>query len=196
MAPIESKIYTPEDLLAMPAGKSYELVGGRLLKCESGARSSWIGGCVFGQISDFADEHRLGWAFPAGVGYQCFTDDPHKVRRPDTSLIRFGRLPSERLPKGFVLIGPDLAAEVISPKDLVYELEAKIVDYLAAGVRLVWIINPETRTVRIQRANGSLGWLTERDQLEGEDVLPGFRCAVRDLFPPREQQSSEPRKDA
>ncbi|MBI3466041.1 MAG: Uma2 family endonuclease, partial [Planctomycetes bacterium] len=104
--------------------------------------------------------------------------------KPDAAFIRFGRLPGEQLPIGYVRIAPDLAVEVTSPNELAEEVESKIDDYLAAGVRLLWIVNPTRRTVRIHRANGTIGWLREHDTLDGEDVLPGFRCAVRDLFPP------------
>jgi Uma2 family endonuclease len=72
---------------------------------------------------------------------------------------------------------------VSSPNDRVDELEEKAEQFLAAGVRRVWIVNPETRTVRILRPDGSDTRLHEDDELTGEDVLPGFSCKVSELFP-------------
>jgi Uma2 family endonuclease len=89
------------------------------------------------------------------------------------------------LPKGHVRIAPDLAVEVVSPRDLAPELDEKLEDYRKAGVRLVWVISPESRTVTIYRGDGSVSRLHEDDVLSGEDVIPGFRCEVRSPFPPR-----------
>jgi Uma2 family endonuclease len=99
-------------------------------------------------------------------------------------LIRKGRLPGERFPEGYVRIAPDLAVEVISPNDLAYEVDDKVEEYLRAGVRLVWVVNPQTRTVRIHRADGSIAQRREGEDLTGDDVLPGFVCPLAAVFPP------------
>src|SRR5262249_2476430 len=91
--------------------------------------------------------------------------------------------PGEQLPQGHAHLAPDLAAEVVSPNDTYEEVDQKIEEYLRAGVRLVWIISPRNHTIRVYRFNGSSHSLRENDELDGEDVLPGFRCPVRDLFP-------------
>lgn len=176
-------IHTPDELLAMPDGKHFELVGGNLVDRPMGSISSWIGGQLYRLIANYLDQHKLGWVWPADNSFQCFPDSTTTVRRPDVSFIRRGRLANEQLPTGHVPLAPDLVAEVLSPHDLAYEIDAKVRDYVSAGVRLVWVINPETRTVRIHRLDGSFGWLTEKDQLDGEDVLPEFRCPVSKLFP-------------
>lgn len=142
--------YTPEDLLAMPEAKNYELVDGRLVERNMGAESSWIGGRLHSRLDLFCDEHGLGWVWPADNGYQCFPHAPQLVRRPDVSFIRAGRLPGGQLPKGHVRIPPDLVVEVVSPNDLVYEVEEKVDDYQKAGVPLIWVIHPENRTVFIR----------------------------------------------
>jgi len=175
---------TPEDLLAMPDEKSYELVGGQLVERKMGLESSWVGGRLLVRLGRFCEEHALGWVFNADNGYECFAHDPGLVRRPDVSFIRFGRLPGEVLPKGWAKIPPDLAVEAISPNDTAYELDEKLEDYQKAGVPLVWVINPNSRTVRIHRGDGSVGYLHESGELSGEDIIPGFRCPVRELLPP------------
>jgi len=176
--------FTPDDLLALPDAVNYELVDGRLVERGMGTTSSWIGGELHGRLREYCGQQRLGWTFPADASYQCFPDEPARVRKPDVSFIQFGRLPGEQLPEGHTRIAPDFAVEVVSPNDLALELDRKVKEYLAAGVRLVWVIFPDTRSARIHRANGSVAEVRENDELGGEDVIPGFRCTVRDLLPP------------
>lgn len=181
MATIETNV-TPEELLAMPDGKSFELVDGHLVERTVNAFSSWLGGELFGFVRDFCRTHKTGLVWPADNGLQCFADQPNKVRRPDVSFVRKERLAGEWRTAGFLRIVPDLVAEVVSPHDLAYEVDAKVIEYLAAGVRLVWVVNPEARTVRVHRADGSAAWLGIHDSLDGEDVLPGFRLPLSELF--------------
>jgi Uma2 family endonuclease len=79
-------------------------------------------------------------------------------------------------------VEPDLAVEVVSPGDTVYGLNAKIREYLAAGIRLVWVIHPDTRTADVYRLDGSVVHLGPGEALDGEDVLPGFRLPLTELF--------------
>jgi Uma2 family endonuclease len=174
--------YTPEDLLTMPDAVSYELVDGELVERDMGWKSSWVGGRVFKLLTDHCDAHGLGWAAPADASYQCFPDAPNKVRKPDASFISLERMPSDKKPDGHCRIAPDLAAEVISPNELYEKVEEKVEEYLTAGVRLVWVVNPPKRTVRVHRADGTITNLRETDELSGEDVVPGFRCRVSELF--------------
>ena len=178
--------YTPEDLLAMPDGKSYELVGGQLVERKMGMESSLVGTRLLSRLGRFCEEHGLGWAFQSDNGYQCFAHEPGLVRRPDVSFIRTGRLPGNVVPLGWAKIPPDLAVEVVSPNDIVYQLDDKLEDYRKVGVPLVWVIYPNSRTVMVYRVDGSTSFLHENDVLSGEDVIPGFRCSVAEIFPPRE----------
>ena len=176
--------FTPEDLLAMRDGERFELVDGQLVERNMGSESSWVAGRIFLLISTFVEQHRLGWTWPADNGYQCFPDEPNKVRKPDASFIARGRLPDGRPSLGFETVPPDLAVEVISPNDIFYEVDAKVEEYLRAGVQLVWVVNPEARTIAVHRPDGTVTKLREDDELTGETVLPGFRCGVRDVFVP------------
>jgi len=175
--------YTPEDLLTMPDGYRYELVDGNLVERHMGWLAGVVGTELLLRVGNFNHQHRLGWVNQGGDGsYQPF---PGKrlVRKPDVSFVRFGRFPEERPPTGHAVLAPDLAAEVVSPNDLYEEVDRKIEEYVRAGVRLIWVISPENHTVRVYRPDGSSLSLREDDELDGEDVLPGFRCPVRDLFP-------------
>jgi Uma2 family endonuclease len=174
--------YTPEDLLAMPDAVSYELVNGELVEREMGWKSSRIGGRVVQLLLNHCDAHGLGWVAGADASYQCFPDAPNKVRKPDASFIRLERIPADKEPEGHCRIAPDLAVEVTSSNDLYEAVENKVVEYLTAGVRLVWVVHPPTRTVRVHRADGTISTLRETDELSGEDVVPGFRCRVSELF--------------
>jgi len=176
--------HTPEDLLAMPDGKSYELVRGQLVERNMGVESSWVGSRILVRLGHFCEEHKLGWALQADCGYQCFPHDPGMVRKPDASFVKTGRFPGDVLPKGWAKVPPDLAVEVVSPNDLVYKLEEKLNDYRKVGVPLIWVINPESRTVTVYRRDGSISRLQEDDELSGEDVVPGFRCPIREILPP------------
>ena len=178
--------YTPEDLLAMPDGKSYELVDGELVKRNMGFESSWVGGRLHSRLDRFCEEHGLGWALPADNGFQCFPHEPALVRRPDVSFVRYGRLPGGVAPKGWPRIPPDLAVEVSSPNDRTDDLDEKLEDYRKVNVPLIWVIYPKSRTVMVYRIGGSVSLLGETDVLSGEDVIPGFRCPVGELFPRRE----------
>jgi Uma2 family endonuclease len=181
----EARRYTPEDLLAMPDEKNYELVDGRLVERKMGAESSLVGGRLYLRLAPFSEVRDLGTVWPADNGYQCFEHARGLVRRPDVSFVKKGRLPGDVPPKGWIRIPPDLAVEVISPNDLVGELEEKLDDYHKAGVSLVWVIYPEQRKARVFRLDGPDAVLSEDDELSGEDIIPGFRCPLREILPRR-----------
>lgn len=180
---IAQRIYTPEDLLALPDSVSYELVDGELVERNMGFESSVVGGRLFRQLANHCYANNLGEVTPADASYQCFPDAPNKVRKPDVSFIASGRLPVGVLPRGHCRIAPDLAVEVVSPNDAFSEVETKVSEYLAAGVRLVWVIDPPTRVVLVYRPDGTGARLHNGDSLPGESVVPGFQCPVAELFP-------------
>jgi Uma2 family endonuclease len=185
MSAVLEKAYTPEDLLAMPDRKSYELVDGHLVERNVSVLSSWVGTRMCRVVDIFVEEHGIGWVWGADLGYVCFPNAPGKVRKPDVSFVRKERLPEGLTSEGYLYIPPDLAVEVISPNDLAYEVDHKVDEYLGAGVPLIWVINPEARTVFIYRRDLSITRLREQDELSGEDILPGFRCHVSTIFPPK-----------
>jgi len=181
-APDESRRYTPEELLALPDEKEFELVNGELVrKQQMGMESCWVAGELFRLLSNYVAAGAGGWAFPQDTGFQCFANDPNRVRKPDAAYIRKGRV--NGLSKGYARVPPDLVVEVVSPRDLFEEVRGKVEEYLAADVPLVWLVDPASRTVEAYRGSGSVSLFREGDTLTGEDVLPGFSCRVADLFP-------------
>jgi Uma2 family endonuclease len=182
----DKSVFTPEDLLSLPDAVKYELVAGNLVERHMGSESSAIAAAIASLLLGFVKSRRAGHVFIADCGYQCFPDQPEKIRKPDVSFIQVGRLPGERIPKGHNRIAPDLAVEVISPGDLAEEIREKVAEYLTVGVKLVWVVSPKTRTVQIHRPAGAklgpIGAVSESDTISGEDVLPGFECAVAEFF--------------
>jgi Uma2 family endonuclease len=177
----------------MPDGDRYELVDGRLVERNMSKQSSYVAGVIHTRLFSHCAANQLGWVFPEGTTYQCFPDAPEKVRKADTSFIRLERLSVEEyLAEGHTMIAPDLAVEVLSPNDLAYEVDAKVKEFLGAGTRLVWVVNPEARTVTVHRLRGAGTVLRENDELGGEDVVLGFSCRIGELFvmPSRTQPSA------
>jgi Uma2 family endonuclease len=109
---------------------------------------------------------------------------PGRVRIPDIAFISWDRLPNRESPKKPIPdLVPDLAVEVLSESNTKKEMAIKLQEYFAAGVRLVWYVEPEARTVRVYTAPDRSTLLTEEQTLDGGDVLPGFALPLRELFP-------------
>ncbi|MHB1426150.1 MAG: Uma2 family endonuclease [Gemmataceae bacterium] len=179
------KRYTPQDLLIMPDGEFYELVDGRLVERKMSIWSSYVAGVIYRILELYCRENRLGWVFPEGTSFQCFPANPGKVRKPDVSFIRLQRLSlAQATTEGHCSSAPDLAVEVVSLNETTYETDEKVRAFLDAGVPLVWVVNPEQRTVAIHRASGTGTILRENDEINGEDVIPGFHCRIGDFTLP------------
>lgn len=118
------------------------------------------------------------------MGFQCFRDEPVRVRKPDVSAVRTERLTGIDPDDAFMPIPADLAVEVLSPANLVYDVGDKVQEYLRNGFRLVWVVDPNMRTVSVHRADGTVAMLREQDEITAEDVLPDFRCRVSEFFRP------------
>ena len=160
----------------------FEWVGGEPKEKGLGFVSSTVAADVVHALRSFTREHDLGWVAGSDCGYRCFAADSTQLRRPDASFVAYGRLPRENPPLGNVEVAPDLAVEVVSPHDLYSELHTKVREYLAAGVRLVWVIDPQDRSAVAYRPGGVGTFLTEEGLLEGGDVLPGFACRLGDVL--------------
>ena len=122
----------------------------------------------------------LGVAY-ARVGY-LLTSDPDTVRAPDASFISRERLDEVGETDGYWPGAPDLAVEVISPNDRYTDVEAKVAEWLAAGTRMVIVVNPRRRAVRVDRSPTDIDDLVEGDSIDGGDVVPGWSIQVSELF--------------
>ena len=163
--------------------RGFELDDGLLVEMNVGTESSWIGGEIFGQLWQHVRQHKLGWVFPQETAFNCFPDDADRVRKPDASFVRSGRLPEGRPPRGFCPVAPDLVVEVVSPNDGAEELDRKVTQYLSAGIQLIWVLYPETKSAHVTRLVGPPSILRNAEVLDGEGVVPGFSVSLDSLFP-------------
>jgi Uma2 family endonuclease len=171
-----------DDLPSRDKDVWYEVVDGALVeKAHMGAQADLVIVTLIGLIQ--AKCGRLGLCFSGHCGYKgIFSHDPKRLRYPDVSFVCSGRLPDDKPPRGHMQIVPDLIAEVVSPKDNAENVEERLMDFLKAGVRIAWLIYPSTRQVCVFHQGPAALRLGENDTLDGEDVLPGFSCPLKDLF--------------
>ena len=127
--------------------------------------------------------NKLGEVLDSETMYQCFPSRPKQVRKPDVSFILRDRIPTDGIPRGMCKFRPDLAVEVVSPNDTYEEVEEKLADYFDAGVPLIWVVTPKTRTVLVYQADGSRAAARDTDDLTANPVIPGVRIRIADLFP-------------
>lgn len=176
-----TRTITDEELLQLPRdGNKYEVVDGELVVSPgAGYRHEWIVGELVTRLRSFAKARELGEVLPSNLLYVL----PSGNRRgPDVSFIaraRAAELPSDTV---FPRMAPDLAVEILSPSDSPRRVQDKIGEYLEAGVRLVWIIDAENRRAVIYRSLSSVEQIGADGELDGEDVLPGFRCRLSELL--------------
>ena len=175
--------FTPDDLECMPDAVRYELIDGELVERNSSAYSAAVGGRLIRRLGDCVEPEALGVVGPSDFGLQIFPDEPTRVAFPDGCYVAAAKLPDGLPARGWCRVAPDLVFEVVSPNDRAEDVEAKVRDYLAAGVSLLWVIYPGTRSVTVRHRDGTAISLTGDAQLTGEDVLPGFAVTVSDLFP-------------
>lgn len=185
------RLYSPDDLLSMEDGDIYELEDGELCEVPVGAESQLVAFELVRRIDDFVKERRLGLILPPEVGLRIFPGRPLHLRRPDGGFVGRGKLPGDRMPKGFLTVAPDLVFEAVSPGDTASYMQRKIQEYLGAGVRLVWILFPDTRTAEVYRQNGTVVYIHPEGELDGEDVIPGFRCPLVSIMPQPEPPAGE-----
>ena len=175
---------TAEELFELPDdGGRCELVNGEIIRMTpTGAEHGVVTALIGHLIQEFVTAHAFGLCCGSETGF-ILQRDPDVVRAPDAAFVASGRIPETGVPVGYWPFAPDLAVEVVSPSDRLADVHAKIVDYLAAGTRLVWLVEPETRMVHVYRSARQVDVLGMDDVLDGGDVLPGFRSPVRNLFP-------------
>lgn len=174
---------TANELFEMPYdGFRYELVKGELRKMSpSGGEHGTVVVNVTLLLGQHVKTNKLGVCCGAETGFKI-ASDPDTVRAPDLAFVSTGRMPEGGVPKKFWPGVPDLAVEVVSPGDTYNEVEEKVEQWLAAGARAVWVCNPKRRSVWVYRSMTDVTHLSEGDELDGGDVVSGFRCKVSEIF--------------
>ncbi len=179
---LEKKIWTDEEFMALPDdGGRYELVNEEVVDIgNSGMEHGNIGTFLGGAIEFHARAQKLGVTCDSSTAFKMKSGNK---RSPDLAFVSKIRLTGiKRLPKGFFEGAPDLAVEVISPSNTFEELHYKIVEYFENGCRLVWVIHPDEQTVLVYYQSQPDRLLKITDILDSENVIPGFKLPVADLF--------------
>ncbi len=177
-----SSLITADELLHLDtSGKPAELVRGRLAVREPpGGWHGAVAAELAFRITAHVKAHGLGRVFAAETGFKL-ASNPDTVRAPDVAYVTWDRVP-EPIPAGYPALAPDLVVEVLSPDERPGEVLAKVGDWLEAGSRLVWVIDPVRRLARVYRADGSEALVRHEDPLDGEDVVPGFASPLAAIF--------------
>ena len=157
-----------------------ELVEGVLVEKAMGTRESLLAGLILYTFWDFLKKNNLGKAFGADGMMRLM---PGQIRIPDVSFVSWERLRGKDLrAKRIAALVPDLAVEVLSEGNTKGEMQRKLRDYFLTGVRLVWFVHPKSETADVYSAPDQKKRVGKKGTLDGEDVLPGFRLSLVELF--------------
>jgi Uma2 family endonuclease len=178
-----TNLMTAEDLWLMEEDECrYELVEGELIRrAPAGWEHGEIGVEITRRVGNYLAENRLGKASGADTGF-ILARNPDVVRAPDLAYVRADRLPPKEQRRAFLELAPDLVVEIVSPSDSSSDVNDKVMQYLDLGVKLVWLVHPSTRSVNVYTHDRTARILSEDDELNGGEVLPGFRLRIADIF--------------
>jgi Uma2 family endonuclease len=172
---------TARDLEALPEADRGELIRGCMRPQPPADFATWVvAGRMLGHVGVFATKTGLGIAGPRG-GFLLATD-PDTVLAPDVAFIPWDRFPPKGQRRGFQPVVPDLVVEVLSPSNAAAQVNEKVRIYLAAGVRLVWVVDPVAEVVTVYEPDGTARLLRPGEALDGGAMLPGFVLPLADLF--------------
>lgn len=170
-------------VMSMTDDRLYELVRGRVVREKGYTRP--IHGRLESRMAhlleSWMEERNDGGAVMTNSSFVVATD-PDTVRRPDVAYISAERIPESRYGPAIWRLGPDVVVEVTSPSNTWTDIQERVTDYFSAGTRLVWVVDPPTRTVTVYRQDVRAQRLGTNAELEGEDALPGFRVRLDRLF--------------
>jgi Uma2 family endonuclease len=160
--------------------KYCELVDGTLIEKATGLHESLLAGCILGWMHPFLKSRKLGFVVGTGGTMEIL---PGLVRVPDVAFVSWARTPNGQIPHEDVpTIVPDLVVEIIKRGNTGREMTRKRREYITAGVQRVWMVDRFNRTVSVYSSETECRTLTESDTLDGEDILPGFKLSIRDIF--------------
>jgi Uma2 family endonuclease len=181
-APAATRWITARQFAAMSSDVPSELVRGEVVEMpRPGMKHGVVCGNAYDPIKSWARSGNRGLVAINDTG--ILTErDPDTVRGPDVLFISRERWPHDQAPEGFLEVAPDLAVEVLSHFDVWKDVLQKISEYFDAGVREVWVADPELKNVQVFRPDAPPRTVRSADALESADVLPGFSCHVADLF--------------
>ena len=170
-------------LLEPDVPKGYEFVDGELKEREVSYLSNYVASEISFVLKLHTKPRELGWVSSEGVSLQCFADDPEKVRRADVAFHSLDTLSDdEATTQGHCRVVPDFVVEVISPNDMFYKVGKKLKEWLKAGVKLVWLVDPDEKTLYAYYADGTSKLFNMGDTITAAPVLPEFAQPLADFF--------------
>ena len=180
MSAVLTQPVTADELFDMPDdGNRYELVKGELrMAPPPGEEHGKITMNLAAPLHQYVKRQKLGVVYAAETGFKL-ESAPDTVRAPDIAFVRTER--AESTPR-YLSGSPDLVVETLSPTDRISEVEEKVAAWLAGGARLVWVVSPKLHAITVYRSLTEIATLTERDTLDGEDVVPGFQMNLAEIF--------------
>jgi Uma2 family endonuclease len=176
-------LVTADELFRMrDDGMRRELVRGEVRTMSpAGSRHGRVGAVILSRLDSHVREHGLGAVYNADTGFRIATD-PDTVRAPDVAFVSRARTDEVGDVEEFWPGAPDLAVEVVSPSDAFTDVVEKVSEYLAAGCRMIVVVDPRGRSATVYRPHSDARWLTEDDEIDGGDVVPGWTLPLRELF--------------
>ena len=176
-------LLSAQELFALPnAEEKCELDKGEIHRMAlAGGEHGKLSARLARILDEYVETHDLGVVCGAQAGFILRTG-PDTFRAPDAAFVASAHLPPTGIPKGYWPFAPDLAVEVIAPEDRFEEMQAKVAKYFSAGTRLVWIVEPATRTIFVYQSIHKVQSLGEDEELSGGDVINGFSCPIKRMF--------------
>ena len=175
-------VVTAAELAALPEDDiRHDLVEGELIEMSRPKpRHGYVAANLSAIVGAYVRANTLG---------RCFTESgfvlahaPDIVRGPDFAFVAAQRNLADSELDDYIEGAPDFVVEIVSPNDMAVEVRERLDQYFAAGARLIWVIYPLFKTVEVYRADQTATVLRASDELGGEDVLPGLRVPVEELF--------------
>ena len=182
-AALQPSLVTADELLAMrDDGLRRELVDGEVrVTPPPGEEHGVVAARVLIKLGSHVLAHDLGIVHAAETGFRI-SENPDSVLAPDAAFVSRERVERAAVGKGYRAGAPDLAVEVVSPGDSFADVEAKVARWLAAGCRMVVVVNPARHAATVYRSRDDITLLSEGDVLDGGDVVPGWKLPLRELF--------------
>ncbi|MBA3943620.1 MAG: Uma2 family endonuclease [Herpetosiphonaceae bacterium] len=176
-----TKLITAEEMALLPEDEQREIYNGQLVEMSP---VGWPHGAVVANLLvAIAPWAKAGPGGYVGTETGCLVArNPDILFAPDVLYISAARIQAVGQPRSYWEGAPDLAVEVVSPGDSAMAVREKIRQYLQAGARLVWVVYPPSREVIAYLPDGTATQYGEHSTLTNSEVLPGFACAVADLF--------------
>jgi len=182
MATVEKLVAAGEFFKLRDNGQVSEFVRGKIIVINvPGFRHGEIYGNVVHYLGSYVRERGIGRVLSNDTGVVT-AKDPDTVRGADVAFYSFVRVPKGSQPTGYPDIAPEFVVKVLSPNDRWPEMAAKVGEYLAVGVLVVCVLDPQSRTATVHYADRPPDKLTQSNELQLPDILPGFAVGVARLF--------------